>query len=93
MANRKAKADAKTKKAGGHVKTELDDKKDEELTEEDKAKKSEESADEKKAKETADKEADLEAKKKPEKDGETWTREMPRKFLEDKPPLKTKLFE
>ena len=42
MAARKAKADAKIKKAGGHVKTERDDKKEEELTEEDKAKKSEE---------------------------------------------------
>ena len=92
MAARKAKTDAVIKKAGGHVKTELDDKKEEELTEEDKAKKSEEKAEETKAKETADKEADLKAKK-IEKNGEKWTAEMPQKFFADKPPFKSHVYE
>ena len=73
MAARKSVKDAKTKKCGGHVKTELDDKKEEELTEEEKSKKSEEKADEAKAKETCDKENEAKAKEKPFKDGETWT--------------------
>ena len=76
MAALKAKKDAQTKKEGGHVKTELDDKKEEELTDEDKAKKSAEQADEAKIKAKNEAE-EAEKNKKIDKDAETWTAEMP----------------
>ena len=93
MAARQAKINAKIKKEGGHVKTELDDKKEEELNDEEKAQKSAEKAEEGKAKEKADKEAEQEKAKKPEKDGETWTAEMPQKFLMHTPAPKKGLYE
>ena len=91
MAARKAASDEVVKKAGGHVKTPLDDKPEEEQTIADKAEKTKEAGEEKKAKKVV--EMEEESKKAKEKDGETWTSEMPVKILGEAPHAKRGLFE
>ena len=91
MAARKAKSDGEIKKAGGHVKTPLDDKPEEELTIADKATKQEEAGEEKKVQKKNEMEAEL--KKAKDKDAETWTSEMPDKYVTEKAHAKKGLFE